>query len=127
MKTIVAACFLVLCQSAIAGQSVASLVARCESEAYSVIGVQPDNRASIQYLEQKHELVRVCLVRNGLKFKSSQWSDYYSSLSESVYKQFGIWTEKPGSPKYVQYFDEAKRGIERQVHIEQMSYKFWEF
>ena len=66
--------------------------AQCESNAYGQIGVQVDSRASLQYLETKYELVRVCLVRQGYKYANKRdRPSYYMQTSEQVYKNYGMW------------------------------------
>jgi len=84
-------------------KNVTQLVAQCESDAYTKIGVQSDSIASIEYLANKHEFVRACLVKNGLRFKSDAWSHDYETIRQAY----------PDS-------------VERHAHIAQLSPAYWE-
>lgn len=117
------ACSLVGC---INQENVSTIVAKCESGAYSSIGVQPDQTASLDYLRKKKELARVCLVGSGLKFKTNDWGKHYSFLFEAASKRYGIWNEKPGSQRYEQFNDMANVEVERQSLIDSISPGFWE-
>lgn len=85
-------------------KDVGRIVAQCESEAYAQIGVQSDSTASTAYLANKHELVRVCLVKTGLKFKSNDWSRDVPTVSSF-----------PSSD-----------GFDRYVHTQMLLSKYWE-
>ena len=98
------------------------VVAQCESDAYGQIGVESDRSASLEYQEKKHELVRVCLVRQGFKFKSDRWSAFYLQLSENIHRSRGTWN-RPGSDPATMA---SNAKVRRQVHIAQMSSAWWQ-
>ena len=75
--------FLVAC-SLITGcfsKDVSITVAKCESSAHNQIGIQTNQSAPLDYLERKYELVRVCLVQEGLKFDNNAWSKFQSEMN----------------------------------------------
>lgn len=108
-----------------AAPNVAATIAACESHAYSIIGLQTNNRAAIEYLENKRELVRVCAVKAGLRFKSQAWSMYAMDLAENVHKQHGTWRNS-GDPNHERNRATANLQINRLMLIEMMSENWWE-
>ncbi len=104
-----------------------SHVAKCESEAYAKIGLQVDSNASLGYLENKYELVRVCLVGNGLRFNSSAFAGPLLTMREQIYRRYGIWDEAASSEKYRRNIDQANLEINRQTTIAKMSAAYWQF
>ena len=126
MKHFYALISLLVVSSISNAQTVSSHVAKCEADAYSKIGLQVDNNATIEYLEKKYELVRVCLVGNGLRFNSSAFAAPLLAMREQVFRRYGIWTESPSSDKYRRYIDQANLEIERQTTIAKMSAAYWQ-
>lgn len=107
MKMLRVLSFVSIATFALAGCStkeVGRIVAQCESDAYAQIGVQSDSTASTAYLANKHELVRVCLVKAGLKFKSNDWSRDLPAVSSF-----------PSSD-----------GFDRYVHTQMLLPRYWE-
>lgn len=91
-KTTLAVSILFLSMAAYAKPNVSQAYAQCETDAYAQIGLQVDRRASLQYLETKYELIRVCLVRQGYRYTNKRdRPSYYMQVSEQTYKTYGAW------------------------------------
>ncbi len=107
---------------ALAAQDSMQAMAGCESEAYRTIGVQPESRATIDYLETKAELVRVCMVRQGFRFRSEAWTEYARTVRQQVHESRGTWNRPSGDSASM----ESEREIGRRLAIDKMSYQWWQ-
>ncbi len=94
----------------VAAQSLTQTFAGCEANAYVSIGVQTDNSASLEYLEQKNELVRVCMLQHGYSFKSSVPKEAWMDISANAYKRHGV----AGTPMY-QIPKDVQAAIDREI------------
>ena len=91
-KTAVAISAILLTVAAHGKPNASQAYAQCESDAYGQIGVQVDSRASLQYLETKYELIRVCLIRQGYKYVDKRdRQSYYRQTEEQIYRSHGMW------------------------------------
>ena len=84
--------------------------AQCESDAYGVLGIQTDARASLDYLEKKSELVRVCMLRQGFVFKSIHPDSAWLDNSTNAYRRYGM----TKTPMY-QIPAETQRKIDEEI------------
>jgi hypothetical protein len=74
------------------GKSPSQSFAECESGAYAVIGLQPSQSASVDYTEKKAELVRVCMVKAGYKFKATFTDGEWADVLSNEYKARGLYS-----------------------------------
>lgn len=108
--------------------SATQIIAQCQQDAYSKIGLEANEDASLNYLQRKAEFVRVCAVSAGLKFRSDAWSDHYFTVKERRYEKYGIWTTKPQPENeiYRRKVAAAEQEVRRQLVIDKASSQFWE-
>lgn len=64
-------------------KDVSQEVAECESAAYAQIGAKSDAQADLSYLDTKGELVRVCMVSKGFKFKPAAYDKEIHRLANT--------------------------------------------
>lgn len=105
---------------------VSQTIANCEQQAYARLGVQSDENSTPEYAMSKYELVRVCAVSAGLRFRAKEWSPYPLIIQERVYRQYEIWTELPRSEKYQQRIQLAMNEHDKQMALAMIRAEFWE-
>lgn len=111
---------LAACVPVNARDSTAAL-AQCEANAYRAVGVQADRIASLEYLEAKYELVRVCLVGQGLQFDGTNWQSFAMKLDEVISTARGTWGMPMASPQA----QASSLEFQRQVAMARMTSRWW--
>ena len=98
----VAVC-LAISQSSCGGPTIPQVFAQCEADAYALLGLQTDEAATAEYLEKKQELVRVCMLKQGLSFKSSVPDGAWMDVSVNAHKKYGVYrTPQDQIPQEIQ-------------------------
>ena len=67
-------------------------IAACESKTYDQIGFRSGAEAALPWLKHKAELVRVCMVQQGFRFKyTEEWRVLVADAPTLVYKRHGMY------------------------------------
>lgn len=73
------------------GQTPSVAMVDCESQAYEKIGVKSDSNATLAWLQDKAEVVRVCMVKKGFNYKyAGDWGYQVQQTSLRVYEAHGV-------------------------------------